>query len=194
MNIWEPDKLILFIALFMPGFVSIKVYELIIATKRHDFKNSFLEAVGFSVLNFAALSWLFLIVFSPGFSKNHPILFSLIVFSIFFVFPALWPIIFVRLSKWKRISKYIISPISMPWDYVFSKRKSAWVIAHLKDGRKIGGKYSINSRASAYPNQRQIYIEELWVLKENGGFNKPIERSGGAIIFEDEISIIEFFN
>ena len=82
----------------------------------------------------------------------------------------------------------------MPWDFVFSKRKSAWVIAHLKDGRRIGGKYSINSRTSAYPNQRQIYIEELWVLKDDGGFVKPVERSGGAILFEDEISTIEFFN
>lgn len=194
MNIWEPDKLILFLTLFMPGFVSIKVYELIIATKRHDFKNSFIEAVGFSVLNFAALWWLLLIISSPDFSKSHPVLFSIFVCSIFFLFPALWPIIFVNLSKWKHISKYIISPISMPWDFVFSKRKSAWVIAHLKDGRKIGGRYSTNSRASAYPNQRQIYLEELWALNERGGFSKPIERSGGAIFFEDEISIIEFFN
>jgi hypothetical protein len=193
MNIWEPDKLILFLGLFIPGFVSIKVYELIIATKKRNFKDSLLEAVGFSVLNFAALSWLFLLLGSPGFSKNHPILFSLLVIAIFFIFPALWPIIFVRVSKWKRLSKYIISPISMPWDFVFSKRKSAWIIVHLKDGRRVGGKYSTHSRASAYPNQRQLYLEELWLLNKNGSFNKPVERSSGAIIIEDEISIIEFF-
>lgn len=82
----------------------------------------------------------------------------------------------------------------MPWDAVFSKRKSAWIIIHLKDGRKVGGKYSTKSRTSAYPNQRQIYLEELWQLNKNGGFDKPTARSGGAIFFEDDILIIEFFS
>jgi len=194
MNIWEPEKLILFLSLFMPGFVSIKVYELIVATKRHDFKSSLLEAIGLSVLNFAALSWLILVISTPNFYKSHPAFFSLSIFSIFFVFPVLWPIFFVKLTKWKKLSKYIISPISMPWDAVFSKRKSAWIIVHLKDGRKVGGKYSTKSRTSAYPNQRQIYLEELWQLNKNGGFVKPTERSGGALFFEDDISIIEFFS
>ena len=82
----------------------------------------------------------------------------------------------------------------MPWDAVFSKRKSAWIIIHLKDGRKVGGKYSTTSRTSAYPNQRQIYLEELWQLNKNGGFDKPTARSGGAIFFEDDILIIEVFS
>lgn len=86
MNIWEPEKLILFLSLFMPGFVSIKVYELIVATKRHDFKNSLLEAIGLSVLNFAALSWLILVISTPNFYKSHPVFYSVTIFSIFLVF------------------------------------------------------------------------------------------------------------
>jgi hypothetical protein len=81
----------------------------------------------------------------------------------------------------------------MPWDDVFNQRKSYWVIIHLKDGRKIGGKYGKLSRASAFPNNRQIYLEKLWELGENNEFSKKIERSKGALFFEDDISIIEFF-
>lgn len=81
----------------------------------------------------------------------------------------------------------------MPWDYVFSKKKAAWIIVHLKNGVTIGGKYSTGSMASAHPNQRQLYIEKLWEVDKKGVFNKPIDRSEGALIFEDEISVIEFF-
>jgi len=76
MDIWEPEKIILFLALFMPGFISIKVYDLLVATKRRDFSNSVLEAIGYSVLNFTVLSWLIILISSTGFNKNNPILWT----------------------------------------------------------------------------------------------------------------------
>jgi len=192
MDIWEPEKLLIFLAFFMPGFISIKVYELIVATKKHNFSDSVLEAIGYSVLNFAILSLLIFYISQPSFNQNNPIIFYFCIILIFFIFPSIWPLLFVWISKFKILKKYILSPINMPWDEVFSKREALWVIIHLKDGRKIGGKYGTSSRASAFPNQRQIYLEKLWELKNNV-FVKKIDRSDGAIFFEDEISIIEFF-
>ena len=193
MDIWEPEKIILFLAFFMPGFISIKVYELIVATKHRDFSNSVLEAIGYSVLNFAVLSWLIFLISSADFNKNKPVLYFICIILIFFIFPTIWPLLFVLASKLKIFKKYILSPINMPWDDVFSKRETYWVIVHMKDGRKIGGKYGTLSRASAFPNQRQLYLETLWELDNNNKFIKKIERSKGAIFFEDEVSIIEFF-
>ena len=194
MDIWEPEKIFLFLALFMPGFVSIKVYELIIASRKRDFKNSLLEAVGFSVLNFTVLSWLIIIISSGNFYNKHPVWFFLSLLLIFIFFPALWPIAFIKLSRWRRVAKYILGPIKMPWDYVFSKREPAWIIVHLKDGRKIGGIYGKNSITSAYPDQRQIYLQELWNLDGNGAFIKKVEGTKGILLFEDEILMIELFN
>lgn len=193
MDIWEPEKIILFLALFMPGFISIKVYELIVATKHRDFSDSVPEAIGYSVLNFAVLSWLIFLISSSDFNKNSPKLYYLYIILIFFIFPIIWPLLFIWASKLKFIKRYILSPINMPWDEVFSRREAYWVIIHMKDGRKIGGKYGKFSRASAFPNQRQIYLEKLWELDNNNVFLKKIERSNGAIFFEDEISVIEFF-
>jgi hypothetical protein len=193
MNVWEPEKILLFLAFFMPGFISIKVYELIVATRFRDFSTSILEAVGYSVLNFAVLSWLILWISSPGFSEKNPASYSISIVLIFFVIPALWPLLFVRMSRWKVFKKHILSPINMPWDEVFSKREALWVIIHMKDGRKIGGKYGARSRASAFPNQRQIYLESLWRLDENNAFREKVERTRGAVFFQEDISIIEFF-
>ncbi len=39
MNIWEADKLVLFLIFFIPGFVSIKVYDLLIPGEQRDFQN-----------------------------------------------------------------------------------------------------------------------------------------------------------
>ena len=55
-----------------------------------------------------------------------------------------------------------------PWDYVFSRRQAYWVIVHLRDGRKIGGRFDRKSFASSYPADEQIYIEEVWRLDEDG--------------------------
>ncbi len=64
---------------------------------------------------------------------------------------------------------------------------------HLKDGRRIGGRFDNNSFASSFPNKEQIYIEEVWELDEAGHFQKPVERSGGIIVAEENILALEFF-
>ena len=82
----------------------------------------------------------------------------------------------------------------MPWDYIFGQRKAHWVLVHLKDGRVIGGKYSKKSRTSAYPNERQIFLEEVWQIDKKGVFGEKVERTGGLLLFADEIAMVEFFN
>ncbi len=67
------------------------------------------------------------------------------------------------------------------------------MIVHLKDGRKIGGKYDENSFASSSPAEEQIYLEEVWRLDKKGAFIEPTERSKGMIIFKEEILSVEFF-
>jgi len=93
----------------------------------------------------------------------------------------------------KPIAKHIIHPFKKPWDFVFGKKEAYWVIVHLKDKRKIGGKFAKNSFASSYPSEEQIYLEEVWTLDENGKFKEPLKRSGGIIILGKEILAVEFF-
>lgn len=194
MNIWETNKLLLFLIFFIPGFISLKVYDLLIPGERRDFSSSLTEVLGYSSLNYAAFSWLIFLVYSKNMYQKHIICFLIILILVLFIAPAVWPFIFVILfQKWKFLSKFIIHPVPKAWDYIFGKRKSFWVIVHLKDGRKIGGKYDTNSFASSFPAEEQIYLEEVWKLDNNGKFIKPVERSKGILILGKEISMIEFF-
>jgi len=193
MNIWQIDKLILFLIFFVPGFISIKVYSLLVAGEKRDFSKDFLEVVGYSSLNFAALSWLIILIHSADFYTHHKVWYVIFLFVILFIVPLLWPFLFVKIVTWKPIAKYIVHPIQKPWDYVFSKKKSFWVIVHLKDGKKIGGRFDMNSFASSYPSEEQIYLEEVWELNDKGAFVKAIERSKGIIILGKDILAIELF-
>jgi len=187
------NNISLFIIFFLPGFISTKVYDLLISTDRRDFSKSLFEVIGFSTINFALLSWLIYLNIVNTFWTTYPILFILSVIIIFFIFPSILPIIYLKIIQTKYFSKFIISSLHKPWDFIFSKRQAFWVIINLKNGIKIGGKYDENSFSSSYPSKEQIYLEEVWKLDSEGVFLGPIERSKGIIILGDDISSIEFF-
>jgi len=100
----------------------------------------------------------------------------------------------VKIAKSKKLRKYIISPLKLPWDAFFEQKKSCWVVIHLKNGEKIGGVYSDNSFTSAYPHKEQIFLQEKWLLDVKGNFKKKQNRTNGVLILGDEIKIIEFYN
>jgi len=193
MNIWEIDKLQLFLMFVVPGFISIKIYDLIIPGERRDFSKAIVEAIAYSSLNFALLSWLIALINTGDFATKHQFIYALAIVFIMFGFPVLWPILFLKITEWKPIADKIYHPILKPWDWYFKKGEACWVIVHLKDGRKIGGKYDENSFASSFPAEEQIYLEEIWQLDKKGAFIKSVERTKGMIIFKDEILSVEFF-
>ena len=80
-----------------------------------------------------------------------------------------------------------------PWDYVFGKHDPFWIIVHLKNGEKIGGRFGLDSFASSNPADEQIYLQEVWTLDDKGRFLSPVKNSRGIILMNDEIRAVEFF-
>lgn len=193
MDVWNADKLTLFVLFFLPGFISMKVYDLIVAGESRDFSKSIFEAVAYSTLNFGALFWLIVIVQTNDFHHRHFALYSLAVALIMVFAPACWPFLFVRLSTWSFLSRHLVHPIRKPWDYIFRRHNSFWIVIHLRDGSRIGGRFGPRSFASSDPADEQIYLEETWVLDTDGRFLKPIERSRGIVVMKDEMRAVELF-
>ncbi|MHB8390047.1 MAG: DUF6338 family protein [Acidobacteriaceae bacterium] len=92
------------------------------------------------------------------------------------------------------LQRWIAHPTPRPWDYVFSQCKSFWVIVTLKDGRKVAGRYDAASFASSAPSPEELYLEEVWLLNQDGGFEKARKDSAGIIILAPTIATVEFFN
>jgi len=193
MDILSIDKLILFLFFFVPGFISLKFYEMLFAGEKIDFSKSLYEAIGISCINFAIFFGIIFHINKPDFLSAHPFLYYFITLFIIFITPLILTFILSKILKSKLFGKFFVSPEKVPWDCHFSKREAYWVIITLKDGRKIGGKFGLNSRASASPKPKEIYVEDIWKLDDNCKFIESLKRNQGILISENNILTIEFF-
>jgi len=116
---WEHSELFLFLLFFVPGFISLKIYDLLIPGDRRDVRSVLTEAIGDSSINFAILSpIIFLFVFGHGAFHYLGVQMAAIFFFLF-VAPAIWPFLLVRIFRSRQAARYLVNPIPKPWDVVF---------------------------------------------------------------------------
>jgi hypothetical protein len=188
------DNLGLFIILFLPGFVSVKVYHQLVANEKYDFSKNLLEIVGFSLFNLLFNFWLVLLNLNRGWVYDNNLGFFVSCLWILLVAPVLYPIVAKYLLEPSRLGKYFIGHTKQPWDVHFSKRKPYWVIVKLNSGELIGGQFGKNSHASVYPCAESIYIQEVWEMEGERKFIRLKSRSGGMLILANTIQSVEFIN
>jgi hypothetical protein len=128
-----------------------------------------------------------------NFNTQHPAWYYFSIVGILFVAPICWPLLYYKIMSLSFLRHRTIHPMPKPWDYVFSKGEAFWVIVHLKDGRRIGGRYDTNSFSSSFPADEQIYLEEVWRLDKSGRFIAKVQDSHGLIISGKDFEAIEFF-
>ena len=193
MDIWALDKLFLFIGFVIPGFITLKVYELLVPGKSGETSKQLIDAIAYSCINYA-------ILFAPIYwvQANAHVMQSVHLYIAFYtavllVFPMLWPILWMLLRKTQIAQKWLPHPTEKPWDYVFNQRKHYWIIATLRDGRKIAGRYADSSFASSAPAEEQLYLEEVWELNGRGGFHRCREKSCGILIMASDLVSVELF-
>ncbi|WP_079324626.1 DUF6338 family protein [Vibrio sp. L85] len=191
MSIWEIDKLVIFIAFVIPGFISLKVYSIFIADTNRDTSKQLIDTVAYSCINYAVCLPLLIATTNQEFTKSHEHWFIVSSLYMILINPILLSWIWIKVRKLKIIKGNSIHPIGKPWDYVFSQEQPFWVKVTLKNGEMLGGKYSDKSFASSAPNEEQIYLEETWILSETGKFERPKNGTAGIIILASEISHVE---
>lgn len=72
MDIWSLDKLALFIAFVIPGFITMKIYWLLAATGHRDSPQQLIDAVAYSCINYAVLAFPVLALSLPMRKKSRP--------------------------------------------------------------------------------------------------------------------------
>ncbi|MCL2650185.1 MAG: DUF6338 family protein [Candidatus Azobacteroides sp.] len=187
------DKILLLIMFFVPGFVYLKAYRLFIAETKTDFSKDLYEAIGISLINAVIFLPILNSLCAKNVVANCTFLYISIIFVVIVVVPFCEAWMLYKLSRTKWFSKSLLTLNNSAWDDFFAKRKDYWVIATLKSGRKIAGKYASKSYASAYPAPKEIYLEEVLELKKDNTFGEKVNRTHGILIAENEISTIEFY-
>lgn len=73
-------------------------------------------------------------------------------------------------------------PTPSAWDFAFSRGTASWVRVRYPDGRWLGGWFGDRSWASSFPNPKELYVQEGWVINDDGTFSDIIHAPGGMII------------
>ncbi|MDY0972598.1 DUF6338 family protein [Siccibacter turicensis] len=193
MDIWDINKLLIFIAFVIPGFLSMKIYSILHPNVSLDTSKIIVEVVSYSCINYAI--WFIPIYYieKSTTQSSNAILYFLFYLSVLFISPIVLTIFLVWMRSWKWLRGLLPHPTGRAWDYFFGLKKPAWVIVTLKNGTKIGGKYAENSFSSSAPHPEQLYLEETWVIDSDGGFEHARQNSMGVLILSSEIENIEFF-
>ena len=194
MNIWDENKLVFFVAFVVPGFIAIKVYDLLSPSRTIDSSKQVIDAVSYSCINYAILFWPIYFIEGNSFNESHPNLYAAFYMFVLFVFPIIIVFVWKYLRELEFIQRFVPHPTLKPWDFVFAQRGTYWIIVTLKNGEKIGGMYGPNSFASSAPAEEQIYLEEQWVLNGQGGFERAVEQTSGIIILSSEILSVELIH
>lgn len=194
MDIWEYSKLLLFIAFVVPGFIAIKVYELLSPSTHTDSSQRLVDAISYSCINYALLLVPIYFVETCDIRQSSPNWYLAFYVLVLFVSPVALVVGWKLLRELECVQKFVPHPTQKPWDFVFAQRGTYWLVVTLKNGEKIAGMYGPNSFSSSSPSPEQIYLEEQWILNEEGGFERKVEQTSGIIILSSEIVSVELMH
>jgi hypothetical protein len=182
------DNLLL-IALFLaPGYITIKAYSLLMgASALREFNFMIFESCIIGLFNFALWYWMLDI---------RPDNIGLRIFFILWIAigaPVIYAILYRYIRTRSFTLKWLAHPSPTSWDFVFGKRKSYRVIAHLKEGQRVAGFFGGESFASTGPGPRDLYLQQACTIDEEGNLGDPIPDHQGILIKVDDCIALEFF-
>lgn len=110
--------------------------------------------------------------------------------ALFIVIPAVAAWVVGLIERRRHPSRF--DPVPTAWDSAFRGRPTGFVRARLKTGMWVGGWYGRRSRASAYPNPADLYLESAYEMGSDGSFGARVQATGGLYVSMDDVEVLEF--
>ena len=195
---FDSAEAIAYTAYFLiPGFIIAEVINSIIPGKRRGDAEKVLAYLGFSILNFGCWFWLFDLI-NTAFTKHTSYYWFVLIISIlatgFVTGCAVGflkkhnPIRYV-MKKFKIQSEH---PIPTAWEYKFSNlAEGRYLTVSLDNGDVLRGAYFNKSMVSSDMDNVDIYLEESYLLDENGVWKK-VKGTDGVWVSSKSIVWISF--
>jgi hypothetical protein len=89
----------------------------------------------------------------------------------------------------KRRARHDRTPTA--WDGIFQDRGPCFVRARLRSGNWAGGWYGERSRASAYPQAGDLFLQSQYHLMPDGTFGDRVTGSAGLYLRASDIDVLE---
>jgi len=194
METLSASQVALFALLVLPGFISMRIFDLFNPSDKRPVAESLLEGLAFGVLNAFVFFPLWLVFDGPAFIDQFPVRSYIVALLALVIAPTVWGMLVHWALGWLAGNGLIPGRHKTPFDAFFSKREPCWVIVHLDSGKRVGGFFGQKSYASLYPHSGHLYLEEMWTLSETGAFVEPVEASKGMFFRSGDYHLIEIFH
>lgn len=189
-----PNTWLLLLFMVVPGFIANRVYALRCPSPKTDWEKAVLEPIACSVVNLVIWFWLVIPILRTPFESVDEWKLTWVGLLVCLVSPTCLALFWY----WLRVS--VLSqrfgmdhPTPRGWDYFLSENRQFWVLFHLKNGKMVGGYFGAKSFASTYPQEPEIYVEQVWRVCEHGKFVEVVEGTAGAVFRQSDWDRIEFF-
>jgi hypothetical protein len=90
-----------------------------------------------------------------------------------------------------RLQKLGYEP-TLTWDFAFTGREPCYVRIFSKSDRWIGGYFGPSSFVASYPESPAIYLEEAWLLDDDGKFESAVDGTRGMYVPCSDVLTLEF--
>lgn len=91
-----------------------------------------------------------------------------------------------------RIGLFTVHVLPTAWDWKFAGAlEEQWVLVTLKNGISFAGLFGKESFASSSSDERDLYIQWIYDIDEDGTWSSPGRK--GVLISATEVSTIEFW-
>lgn len=189
------DYLLAFALFVLPGAISMYIFGLLVAQGDRLLKDRILEAICFSLLNFALCFWPIQFLFREGFLREYPLGAWLIALATLVIAPMIWPFAAHRLLRFAEARRLIAPQARTAWDDFFdAQRSGVWMQVILTDDTVVGGIFGQNSYASSFPEPGHLYIQELWEIDSAGRFVKQEIGSPGILLRPNDYLYVKVFS
>lgn len=150
-----------------------------------------IDAIAYSCLNYAILLPLIIKMERSVIPERYPDGYLFFYVFVLLIFPVIVAFTWQHIRSCEKILEWFPHPTHKAWDFVFSKREKYWVKVTLSNGDVVAGLYGEKSFTSSAPSPEEIYLQEEWVINDNGGFERPIERSAGVLLLSSDITRVD---
>lgn len=208
MSFGTPAAVLLAILFLIPGFIWRKAAQWFSPYVPRK-KAEILEYLALSCLNYllgVVLLFLLLIccpenlhLTEPWTLLDHPAYVAGWL-ALVFILPVLLGAFSVFLSRHPRVSTAmarigisVLHPAPTAWDYAFARRERYWARIELTDGQIIEGMFDSSSLASGEPDERDIFLEQVFEWDDERKQYNAVERCAGVWVSAGQIRAIRLF-
>lgn len=187
------------LAFLVPGFIADGVLSSFQTRKSERPEAVILRLFTLSVFNYALWSWLVYFLILGTWFKEHEI-WAAVAWSWIILGGPVAIAVGLGFISQKGLARRVFQSLGLrtkhitptAWDWKFEQQEPAWVYVTLKDGSAIMGLFGYNSFASSNPGERDLYIEQIYLIGDDGTWREGAEGKG-ILITGGEIKTIEFW-